>query len=678
MLRRSGSSRGRALSWRNAFVWSARSKIAVRLIAAIGTLGLLVCGSLAYSVLAFSAVERGYDQLADETVPQLTDSARIAQISQAIMSTAPTLATADADHVRQAIRNELNDRLNDLDRQLGGLIACPRPREECDRIFDRIRAQRGALVDNLAVLDQSVGVILTARAEVEASVQRAEVAVDEAVELRAILDARIANDPSAISTDETLWLDGIHRILHDLLALARLRNPAQVRRAIQEIEPIAGAVLDRPPPVADTDAPMAARVRDVIAALTAPETGLAAQVQTLIETSRRVDGLVRQNTRLANRFVGAIADLTEVLEEHTLGQRDALAALVQEAFFFLTAVAAVILFSVVGLSLFIRRAVVRRLHSLRDSMRDRIQGRDAPIPTAGSDEISEIGEAVQFFLSAIEEREARLRAAKETAEELAAAAESANLAKSRFLANMSHELRTPLNSIIGFSELIGAGVRGEEGVEEYARFINQSGSHLLTLINEILDLSQIEAGQKHLEFEELMPAEILRLIEPTIRLQFEQRALNLAIHVRRGVWVTADGRAFRQIFLNLFSNAAKFSRPETTVSVTDEIRDGRLYLTVRDQGVGIAETELRRVLEPFHQEADASRQQSDGVGLGLSIVNALVRMHGGEVEVVSLKSVGTAVTVSFAIARTAPASAPLSDDESADRHPSHKAAISVA
>ena len=677
MHRRSGK-RGRVLSWRNAFIWSVRSKIAVRLIAAIGTLGLLVCGSLAYSVVAFSTVERRYDQLADETVPQLTDSARIAQISQAIMSTAPTLAAADSDHVRQAIRNELNDRLNDLDHQLVGLSACPRPRAECERILDRIRAHRGDLVENLAVLDQAVGAILSARAAVEASVRRGEAAVEEATELRAIIDARIADDPAAVSADRSLWLTGMHRALNELLALSRLRNPAQVRRAIQEIEPVTDAVLDRPLPAWDPDFTAAARVHSTVAALAAAETGLGAQVQTLIETSRRVGGLVRQNTRLANRFVGAIADLTEVLEEYTLGQRDALAELVEETFFFLTAVAAVTLFSVVGLSVFIRRAVVRRLHHLRDSMRDRIQGRDAPIPTGGSDEISEIGEAVQFFLSAIEEREARLRAAKETAEELAAAAEGANLAKSRFLANMSHELRTPLNSIIGFSELIGAGVRGEEGVEEYARFINQSGSHLLTLINEILDLSQIEAGQKNLEVEDLVPAKILQSIEPTIRLQFERRSLSLVLHVRRGVWIRADERAFRQIFLNLFSNAAKFSRPETTVTVTDRIRDGRLYLTVRDQGIGIAETELRRVLEPFHQEADASRQQSDGVGLGLSIVNALVRMHGGEVEVASLKSVGTAVTVSFEIARAAPEAAPSAAPEAADCQPPQKVAINVA
>ena len=677
MHRRSGR-RGRGLSWRNAFVWSARSKIAVRLIAAIGTLGLLVCGSLAYSVVAFSTVERRYDQLADETVPQLTDSARIAQISQAIMSTAPTLATADSDHVRQAIRNELNDRLNDLDRQLDGLSACPRPREECERIFVRIRAHRSALVDNLAVLDQAIGAILTARAAVEASVRRGEAAVEEATELREIIDARIADDPAAVSTERSLWLTGVHRALNDLLALSRLRNPAQVRRAIQEIESVTDAVLDRPPPISDPDFTAAERVHSTIAALAAAETGLGAQVQTLIESNRRVRGLVRQNTRLANRFVGAIADLTEVLEAHTLGQRDALADLVQETFFFLTAVAAVTLFSVVGLSVFIRRAVVRRLHRLRDSMHDRIEGRDTPIPTAGSDEISEISEAVQFFLSAIEEREARLRAAKETAEELASAAEGANLAKSRFLANMSHELRTPLNSIIGFSELIGAGVRGEEGVDEYARFINQSGSHLLTLINEILDLSQIEAGQKNLEVEDLVPAKILQSIEPTIRLQFERRSLSLGLNVRRGVWIRADERAFRQIFLNLFSNAAKFSRPDTTVTVTDKVRDGRLYLTVRDQGVGIAENELQRVLEPFHQEADASRQQSDGVGLGLSIVNALVRMHGGEVEVASLKSVGTAVTVSFEIARSAPEATPSADPEPADCQPPQAAAINVA
>ena len=643
--------------WRGV-VWPARSKIAVRLTAAIGALGLLVCVSLIYIIAAFSSVERGYAQLAGKTVPQITDAARIAQISQAILPTAPTLAAAESNHVRRNVGNQLLDRLRELDRYLDALVACPDARSEsCRRVFARIGEQRTALVENLAVLDRTVGDVLAARAVVDDSVRRIETAIDDALDLRWTGASDVDDPPAPASSSavQAAWTDRAHRVLNALLALSRQRNPALVRQRIEEISPLALEVVRNAPWSfgAGERADIAARLHGTIADLTDPATGLSAQVQTLLELERRVRGLVVHNTRLANRFVGAIADLTEILEDHTLVQRDSFAATVQEVLMVLATVAAVTLFLVVSLLVFIRRDVVRRLHRLRDSMRDCERGGDTPIPTAGEDEISEIGEAAKFFLSAIEERETRLRGAKDTAERLATEAEAANLAKSRFLASMSHELRTPLNSIIGFSELICADPAGDEKAAEYARFINQSGSHLLSLINEILDLSQIEAGKRELSIIELSPFDTLRAMEPIVRHQYEKRSLQLTVRATPGIWVHADDRAFRQVFINLLSNAGKFAQPNTTVEIFDRIADGRLHLTVRDQGAGIEEANLRRVLEPFHQETDASRYHSDGVGLGLAIVEALLRLHGGRVEIESKKSVGTSVTVSFALARIA-------------------------
>ena len=654
MRHHSASAGSPALPGFRACLWWAKSKIAVRHTIAAGSLGLLVCGSLIYSLLAFANLKTGYDSLADETVPHITDAAHIARISQAIVSTAPLLATASTDQARLNIQHRLQDQLRDLDGLLAGLAACPAAHwQECQDIIAVIGDQRTALVENLAVLDETVGQMLDARAAADRSVERAEAAVDAAIALQPGLDAGDNGDVAfhTGSVRAHIWSDDAQHVLHDLLALSRLRSGALVRRAMGRIEPAAQALIHRLPTIdAYPEAAQLEPVRADLAQLVDPESGLAARIQRLIDMDRRIAGLVGHNTRLANRFIGGIADLTAILERHTLTQRDAFAALLEQVFFISAAAAAVTLLWVTGLAIWLRQSVVRRLHKLRDSMRAQVSGRDATIPTDGTDEISEIGQAAQFFLHGIADREARLNRAKETAERLAGEAEVANTAKSQFLANMSHELRTPLNSINGFSELLTTGVRDEARVIEYAQFIHQSGSHLLALINEILDLSQIESGQKELTMVEFSPVDLLRTLEPVIRLQYERRSLRLAINIQPDIRVEADERAFRQVFVNLLSNAGKFAHPDTVVEITDQVIAGRLHLTVRDRGIGIADDNLRRMLEPFRQEVDPRRKRSEGTGLGLSIVDALVCMHGGSVELRSEKSVGTEVTVSFPLA----------------------------
>lgn len=231
-------------------------------------------------------------------------------------------------------------------------------------------------------------------------------------------------------------------------------------------------------------------------------------------------------------------------------------------------------------------------------------------------------------------------------------AEQANLAKSRFLATMSHELRTPLNAILGFSEVMKAEILGpmpNATYKEYAGDIHHSGQHLLNLINEILDLSRIEADKFELN------EEVVNLVysaEDSVRL-IGLRAKNKGVTIKEvyeegmpALW--ADSRAIRQILLNLLSNAIKFTPADGTVFVkVGWTAGGGQYLTVRDTGPGIPEDEIETVLSSFGQGTNALKTAEQGTGLGLPIVRGLVELHGGSFIFRSKVKVGTEVTATF-------------------------------
>ncbi|HLW93436.1 MAG TPA: HAMP domain-containing sensor histidine kinase, partial [Roseiarcus sp.] len=267
---------------------------------------------------------------------------------------------------------------------------------------------------------------------------------------------------------------------------------------------------------------------------------------------------------------------------------------------------------------------------------------------------------------------AELEQAKLNSDEARRRAEEANLAKSRFLATMSHELRTPLNAILGFSEVMKAELFGAHSApcyKEYALDIHASGQHLLVLINEILDLSRVEAGRYELKEEPVSLALVVEESRHLLGLRAKNRDIEIVEQLDANlprIW--ADERAVRQVALNLLSNAIKFTPQggEITIKVGWTGAGGQ-YLSIRDTGPGIPEEEIPIVLSSFGRGSLAQKNAEEGSGLGLPIVKGLVELHGGEFELRSKVREGTEAIVIFPPERVMDALPQLDPNEPAPR-----------
>ncbi len=249
-------------------------------------------------------------------------------------------------------------------------------------------------------------------------------------------------------------------------------------------------------------------------------------------------------------------------------------------------------------------------------------------------------------------REAGLEAAR-------AEAEVQNAGKSRFLANMSHELRTPLNAVIGFSDIMRQRLFGPipDRYAGYAQSIHEAGGHLLDLINDVLDVSRIEAARYDLNIERFDVREMVSEALALVRVQADDKGVDLAAVLPPApLTVAADRRALKQIALNLLSNAVKFTPTGGSVTVRAEALGSDLELTVADTGVGVAPEDLARLGRPFEQ-AGGAEQRAQGTGLGLSLVRSLAELHHGAMSIDSTPGEGTAVTVRLPVVIATPARA---------------------
>src|SRR5438105_10594288 len=233
-------------------------------------------------------------------------------------------------------------------------------------------------------------------------------------------------------------------------------------------------------------------------------------------------------------------------------------------------------------------------------------------------------------------------------------AEEANQAKSKFPANMSHELRTPLNAIIGFSEIMAPGMFGPLGADKYREYcgdIHQSGQYLLDVINDILDMSKIEAGRIRLDPE---PVELEAFLNDAMRVvsgRADDKRLALTARIGGGIRLTADQRLLKQIALNLLSNAVKFTPEGGRVTVRARSRSGWVVIAIADTGIGIPEEALARLGRPFEQVESQLTKSHQGSGLGLAIAKSLTELHHGTMHIRSQLGRGTMVMLRLPIDR---------------------------
>src|ERR1700757_3132860 len=259
-----------------------------------------------------------------------------------------------------------------------------------------------------------------------------------------------------------------------------------------------------------------------------------------------------------------------------------------------------------------------------------------------------------------------LEQAKSISDEARHRAEAANVAKSRFLAQMSHELRTPLNAILGFSEVMKSEIFGSHAVpvyKEYSADIHNSGVHLLNLINEILDLSRIEAGRYELNEEAVALVNVVADCHHLLKLRASTRGITIHEMFEHGmpkIW--GDERAIRQIVLNLLSNSIKFTPQGGEIWLkVGWTASGGQYLSVKDTGSGIAEDEIPIGLAWFGQGSNSIKSAEQGAGLGLPIAKSLIDMHGGTFTLKSKLRIGTEVIVTFPPERVMSALAPMAE-----------------
>lgn len=296
---------------------------------------------------------------------------------------------------------------------------------------------------------------------------------------------------------------------------------------------------------------------------------------------------------------------------------------------------------------FFKYRLVAPISSLSKAAEFLMQGRsDIALPRGGPIEIHILSKQLinlQRYIKRIQRIDKKLFKAKQEAER-------ANKAKSDFLANMSHELRTPLNAIIGYSEIIKTEMFGKVGNEkytEYANDIHQSGLHLLHLINDILDISKAEAGKFYIDGENIDVCEIARESLKLISEQASQKNIPINVQIQdKPLFIYADKLRIKQIIINILSNAVKFSDAGQAIIFTVKQENG-VTISVQDHGIGIAKSDIPKILEKFGNIRNSMSRQSEGTGLGLWLTKMLIEAHNGVLEIESEVGVGTKVIAFF-------------------------------
>jgi len=670
---------------------------------AITVFVLLAAGAGAY---AFWRISDALTEISEKQVPATLAAQKLTRRAEAIIDSAPKLLTSEQ---RGAFEARSRNIMNDVDRlkQLVDRVAAG----DLDVTSDRFGTIVGDLEDNLEALVETVSNDLAVRKRIDSKLATWEANYEALRNLlgpslrvhREKLDAlqkgigqfkagtgarRIANRDFRTRLDEYLPLRDLRlalaRVNDTLIRAVESDSPKVVRTVQDELETAvndADRVIDKIDVASrtflrerlrrlrkdadtvaenlelDAQALMAARMAKLRRAAVGEESIVALHARKL-ELQREAETLLARNKELSQRLRHAV----DATVQRTRDRIDTARAQAERTKLTGAAIigASVVLCAVSAFLImryYVGRNVVARLAAVRDSMLALSRGElDRPLPKPGADEIGRMTYALTVFRDNAVRLRQRTRELQVARDEAVKSSE----AKTRFLANMSHELRTPLNAVIGFAEIIqneAIGPIGEPRYRDYAKDIHDSATHLMEVINDILDVAKAEAGELELHEETI---ELAPFIEKSFRL-LGTRAADQGVHLEHAVDESAphlvvDPRRLRQVLLNLLANAVKFTDTGGTVRVETTVRaDGGLDMAVVDNGVGMTATEIETALAPFSQVDNSFSRHAEGTGLGLPLTKHLVELHGAGFHVASAKGQGTRITASFPAQRVAAA-----------------------
>lgn len=635
--------------------------VSVRFGVGVAMLVILMVVASIVSLLAFREFQSGYDQIAQIKLPTLISAAELAQEANAIASNAPNLVATERQFNRKAINSKVNDQIETLRQTLREVkqTNLKSSTDNSKKLINVASQNLNQLEAAFVRLDLVVEKRIVADQAFTASLRAAR---RLSRETHKIIQDGIANSAEKLENGFPIgamrdiqqrlfirWASNIQKLTGLLLSLPSEENLLRLQKIQIEAVNLIDANAELYFQLSTEYKQNLGAVQKTAVSLIKGSWAIVERRQDVINLRNEQDGILQKNSNNVTRFIASTAELySQILAETDKNSKGFEGLVDSKSNQMLLLVATTMIMGVL-IIWYLHWAVIRRINDIKKLMIARIGPKGREIIKKEDDEISEMARVLEFFQEEIEVRETRLRQARDDARQLALEAESANRSKSSFLANMSHELRTPLNAIIGFSDIIKSGLK--PGTEiEYAGDINMSGTHLLSVINSVLEFSKIEAGQQDIQPEWADLGRVTESIKSFFKISAEEQNVTLVYEFPENSVVWGDEIALKQILVNFISNAIKFSDKGGEILIKGKRDEGLFYLSVHDQGVGIAPEEMENVLMPFHQENTEYTRAVGGTGLGLSIVKKLVEQHGGTLAIESEKGVGTTVTASFPVA----------------------------
>ncbi|MBK4720494.1 response regulator [Azospirillum sp. YIM DDC1] len=601
-------------------------RVGLGLLVMVGVL-LGVSGAALYDLAQF---RHALSDLSNGALPRITTGAVLNGGLQQVLSQATRLGGATSHPERRVTLAELTANLTAVTRSAQALSDIEGGAT--------LAGVLGTLVPTVADLDRLVA------ERIDAAV-RTDDALDETRRLSAEAGALVAAVLPTLPADRlgplTAWTNTVNRVLNESTHAGNSRFQREIARAQKDAAAALSALpalhTGLPPEQAER---FAALHRRLEVALLGP-TGLLPSLMERQAAIARSKALTNQVLVMVEEVVKISHALFERINAAAAGEADGLSELAATQNRILIGLGALGFLVALGVYLYLRRFLTLRLVRLNDAVLDRVEGRETPLPDGGTDEIATISRSIRHFLDEIARRQQQVEEARRRAEE-------ASRAKGDFLANMSHEIRTPMNAILGLSHLA---LRAGPPLRQrgYLTRIRASATALLGIINDILDVSKIEAGMLTLERVPFDLSAVLDMVAGTAALSAEEKGLVLRLEVAPDVPTALLGDPLRlgQVLLNLVNNAVKFTESGSVVlGVTAAPRmagegEAELRFAVRDTGIGMTAEQVARLFQPFAQADSSTTRRYGGTGLGLAISRRLAVMMGGGIAVDSTPGLGS-------------------------------------